>query len=489
MATFNGNVTGGGLNLRTSPSTGASCPIQIPNGTSISVSTISGNQEWFSTSYGGYSGYVMAQYVAITADGGTCTVTTTSDSLNIRKTASTGATIIFTAAKGSTLRLLDNTSVTGWFRVSNASGTGWGSSTYLTVISNPGGGTTGGDYTIPATVDTEKNGVGGTLNMRSSESSNSSVVTTIPDGATIYVKSMSGEWLAAKYNNYTGYVMAKFVVGTDAYNGSTTGGGSSGSTLQKGSTGSEVVTLQNRLTALRYYCGTADGTFGQKTYLAVKYFQERNSLSVDGVVGTNTWNKLNASNAVQGVDSSIINWSATDRPVAYYQNSSFWANYPYDADGTSTIETVGTSACGPTSMAMVVSTLLKKAVTPPILSDWALDNNYRDHAGRNGTYFGFFQACAQAFGLTYGGALSAKSTATFNTIANWCNSGGLAIINAYSASPYTDSGHYIVCYKVENNVVYIQESNYNHRNYSNHTVSEWINTSNGEWFGNIALIK
>ena len=198
MATFNGNVTGGGLNLRTSPSTGASSPIQIPNGTSISVSTISGNQEWFSTSYGGYSGYVMAQYVAITADGGTCTVTTTSDSLNIRKTASTGATIIFTAAKGSTLRLLDNTSVTGWFRVSNASGTGWGSSTYLTVISNPGGGTTGGDYTIPATVDTEKNGVGGTLNMRSSESSNSSVVTTIPDGATIYVKSMSGEWLAAR---------------------------------------------------------------------------------------------------------------------------------------------------------------------------------------------------------------------------------------------------------------------------------------------------
>ena len=31
-------------------------------------------------------------------------------------------------------------------------------------------------------------------------------------------------------------------------------------------------------------------------------------------------------------------------------------------------------------MAMVVSTLLKKAVTPPILSDWALDNTLRAYA-------------------------------------------------------------------------------------------------------------
>ena len=140
MATFNGRVTGGGLNLRTSPSTGASSPIQIPNNTALTVGTLSGNQEWFSTSYQGYSGYVMAQFVAITADGGTCTVTTSYDPLNIRKTASTSAAIVYTAAKGSTLRLLGYTSVSGWYRVSNASGTGWGSSTYLNIGSYPGGG-------------------------------------------------------------------------------------------------------------------------------------------------------------------------------------------------------------------------------------------------------------------------------------------------------------------------------------------------------------
>lgn len=231
MATFNGKVTGGGLNLRTTANTNASSPVQIPNGTSISVSTINGNQEWFSTSYGGYSGYVVAQYVAITSDGGTCTVTTSSGSLNIRKKASTGANVVYTAAKGSTLRLLDSTSVSGWYRVSNASGTGWGSSSYLTVDSNPGGdntGTGGNDYSIQTTIDTVKHGTGGTVKLRVAASKSSDIVVNIPDRSTIYVKSLSGAWIAAKYNNYTGYIMAEFVVGSNVYNSST--GDNSGTT-------------------------------------------------------------------------------------------------------------------------------------------------------------------------------------------------------------------------------------------------------------------
>ena len=481
MATYNGQVTGGGLNLRESASISSSALVQIPNDTQIVVSDYSGNTSWYCTTYSGKSGFVMKQYVNILGNVASRSCTVTGGGLNLRAYPSTSAPSPVQIPDGTALAVQTHNDT--WSSTTFQSHSGFVMTQYLTI--NSGGSE---EYSISAKVDTDKHGVGGDVKLRAQASQSSDVVTNIPDQATIYVKSMSGEWLAAKYNSYTGYIMAKFVAGSDAYNGST-GGGSSGSTLQKGSTGSEVLALQNRLTALRYYCGTADGDFGQKTYLAVKYFQERNSLTTDGTVGTNTWNKLNSSTAVQGVDSSILNWKAKDRPVVYYQNRSFWASYPYDAKNTSTVETVGSSACGPTSMAMVISTLLKKAVTPPVLSDWALDNNYRDHNGQNGTAFGFFSSCANAFGLTYGGSLSAKTTATFNTIANWCNSGGLAIINAYSASPYTNAGHYIVCYKVENNVVYIQESNYNNRNIPNHTVSEWINTSNGNWFGNIALIK
>ncbi|MGM9603022.1 MAG: SH3 domain-containing protein [Faecousia sp.] len=299
MATFNGKVVGGSLKLRASASTSASSPTSIPNGTSISVSTISGNQEWFSTSYGGHSGYVVAQYVAITAGGKACTVTTTSGPLNIRKSASTSATVIFTAAKGSTMRVLEGPD-NGWLRVSNASGTGWGSSDFLTIDDNTGGG--GGDYTIAAVVDTEKNGVGGTLNMRASASQSSSVVTTIPDGATIYVKSMSGEWLAAKYNSYTGYVMAKHVMDTAYYNdstGSDTGGGSSTaptvldsvrngkSTIRLNDTGEAVVELRKLLQGKGIsVANVTSNIFDQALKNAVISFQNQYSvLGNDGIVG------------------------------------------------------------------------------------------------------------------------------------------------------------------------------------------------------------
>lgn len=217
MASFTGKVVGGSLNLRASCSTGSSALASIPNNTTLTVNTVSGQNDWFQTSFNGTSGYVVAQYIAVTSGTGTCTMTTASDPLNIRKTPSTSATVIYRAAKGATLSLLDNSSVAGWFRVSSASGTGWGSSDYLTAD-----GGSGGDYNYPiqAIVDTDKHGVGGTLNMRAYASSTAEVLTTIPDEATIYVQTLSGEWLPAKYNGITGFVMAKFVRGSDEYGGS-----------------------------------------------------------------------------------------------------------------------------------------------------------------------------------------------------------------------------------------------------------------------------
>lgn len=98
MAAFIGQVTGGRLNLRSSCSTSGDPLIQILNNTIINVSTVSGQNEWFQTSYAGCTGYVMSRYVAITNDGGTCTVTTSSGSLNVRVKPQIGATLLYTAA-------------------------------------------------------------------------------------------------------------------------------------------------------------------------------------------------------------------------------------------------------------------------------------------------------------------------------------------------------------------------------------------------------
>lgn len=75
-------------------------------------------------------------------------------------------------------------------------------------------------------------------------------------------------------------------------------------TLRYGSEGNEVTTLQNRLIALGYLAGSADGKFGRDTKSAVIAFQKANGLSADGVVGTDTSAKLYASDVVSNTVSS-----------------------------------------------------------------------------------------------------------------------------------------------------------------------------------------
>ena len=65
-----------------------------------------------------------------------------------------------------------------------------------------------------------------------------------------------------------------------------------------------MTTLQNRLIALGYLAGSADGKFGRDTKSAVIAFQKANGLSADGVVGTDTSTRLYASNVVSNTVSS-----------------------------------------------------------------------------------------------------------------------------------------------------------------------------------------
>ncbi|MCL1964998.1 MAG: peptidoglycan-binding protein [Firmicutes bacterium] len=68
-------------------------------------------------------------------------------------------------------------------------------------------------------------------------------------------------------------------------------------TLRKGSTGTAVRQLQQRLKDLGYYTGSVDGDFGAGTESALRAFQKQNGLTADGVVGQRTLTTLNSSNA------------------------------------------------------------------------------------------------------------------------------------------------------------------------------------------------
>ena len=63
-------------------------------------------------------------------------------------------------------------------------------------------------------------------------------------------------------------------------------------TLKKGASGNITKLLQEKLVTLGYSTNGVDGIFGSGTYSAVREFQKTRCLSVDGIVGQNTWRKL-----------------------------------------------------------------------------------------------------------------------------------------------------------------------------------------------------
>ena len=76
-----------------------------------------------------------------------------------------------------------------------------------------------------------------------------------------------------------------------------------------GSRGDEVRTIQTKLKRWGYYSGSVDGIYGTKTVEAVKYFQRKNGLTVDGIAETNTLKAMgiyssNSSSSSSGTSSN-----------------------------------------------------------------------------------------------------------------------------------------------------------------------------------------
>ena len=75
------------------------------------------------------------------------------------------------------------------------------------------------------------------------------------------------------------------------------------STIRYGSRGDDVKALQNALNAAGYSLDV-DGIFGSKTQAAVKQYQKSQGLTVDGIVGKNTWGALSSAPSSSDTGSS-----------------------------------------------------------------------------------------------------------------------------------------------------------------------------------------
>ena len=76
--------------------------------------------------------------------------------------------------------------------------------------------------------------------------------------------------------------------------------------IKRGSRGNYVCIAQDDLNTLGYRTGGLDGVFGEQTYSAVRRYQSSRGLSVDGIIGCNTWRSLQENVVGTGATSTTI---------------------------------------------------------------------------------------------------------------------------------------------------------------------------------------
>ncbi len=122
-----------------------------------------------------------------------------------------------------------------------------------------------------------------------------------------------------------------------------------------------------------------------------------------------------------------------ETPVTYFnQTDSKWRYTMYGSSGT-----IGEAGCGPTALAIAVSTLTGSGVDPPTIASWSVANGHRCEG--NGSYHSLIPSSAQHYGLKVEnlGLLSATE------LEEHLSSGKLIIV-IMSQGHFTSSGHFIV---------------------------------------------
>ena len=135
------------------------------------------------------------------------------------------------------------------------------------------------------------------VNLRTTRSTASARMTTIPKGATVIIHGVSGDWAQVTYQEKTGYCMTAYlklltvVEPTAAPTAVPTSApileDSTYKVLQNGSTGNQVLALQQALAELGYLTSTPDGTYSTTTTQAIIALQKMNGLPMNGIADAN----------------------------------------------------------------------------------------------------------------------------------------------------------------------------------------------------------
>jgi len=129
------------------------------------------------------------------------------------------------------------------------------------------------------------------VNLRKGPSTSSARMTTVPQGASITVEKIQGDFLYIQYQStkksYSGYVMMQYVDVPAIYLGGEQlaydkEAQEKYTALSKGAASDAVSALQQALTELNFYSGKITGSYDDATIKAVKAFQSKNGILQTG---------------------------------------------------------------------------------------------------------------------------------------------------------------------------------------------------------------
>lgn len=129
-----------------------------------------------------------------------------------------------------------------------------------------------------------------------------------------------------------------------------------------------------------------------------------------------------------------------------------WVYYQYDYPNVSYGDgTIADSGCGPTAMAMVVSSFLNEEHDPVELAEYAMQKNH--YVNGVGTAHAFFADAAKKYGFT----VREVSKKNYEEVLTALNRGDSLVIAPMGKGPFTDKGHFILLTGTDGENVMVQD--------------------------------
>ena len=130
----------------------------------------------------------------------------------------------------------------------------------------------------------------------------------------------------------------------------------------------------------------------------------------------------------------------------YSQIDSRWKNHVYTAIGDNS-QTIGTSGCGPTSAAMIV-TAIKGTITPPEMGDLFVQYGYR--SANSGTYWSAFRWVADVFDIEY------QETTNIDIAIELLRNDNYVVCSVANGL-FTSGGHFIVLTEINGDTITVYD--------------------------------